>query len=139
MLRGRRAPNGTIELLIDAAMRAAAARGDREVTLGLAPLAGPVARWLRLARTISTPLYDFGGLRAFKAKLRPHAWEPVYLCAAPSGSILVAIRDSLVAFAGGSLIGFGARTLLRPRWRWWVLAAVLLGMAATAVVAWHLL
>jgi phosphatidylglycerol lysyltransferase len=114
-LRAPDAPNGTIELLVDAMMVVAAETGWHELTLGLAPLAGNVARWLRVMRRLATPLYDFAGLRAFKAKLRPHAWEPVYLCAATGGSTLVALRDSLRAFAGGNLLAFGARTLFRRR------------------------
>ena len=114
-VRSPDAPNGTVELLVDAAMRAAVAAGRGEVTLGLAPLAGGVARWLRLARWLGTPLYDFAGLRAFKAKLRPHAWEPVYLCVPPGASKLFALRDSLRAFAGGSLLAFGARTVFRSK------------------------
>ena len=50
-----------------------------------------------------------------RAKLGPHAWEPVYLCAAPGGSRLAALRDSLRAFAGGSLVGFATRSLLGRR------------------------
>jgi phosphatidylglycerol lysyltransferase len=107
LIRAPDAPNGTVELLVDAVMRAA----PHELTLGLAPLAGDVARWLRLARWAGGPFYDFEGLRRFKAKLRPHAWEPVYLCAPPGGSRMIALRDSLRAFAGGSLVGFATRTL----------------------------
>lgn len=109
LIRGRRAPNGTTELLIDAAMRAAVARGDETVTLGLAPLAGAVPRPLRLARAVSRPLYDFRGLRAFKAKLSPARWEGVYLVS--PGSPWLALHDALRAFAGGSLLRFGVRTL----------------------------
>ncbi|HUJ58197.1 MAG TPA: DUF2156 domain-containing protein [Kofleriaceae bacterium] len=112
LVRSPSAPNGTAELLVDAVMRGVE---TREVTLGLAPLAGEVARWLRFARWAGGALYDFEGLRAFKAKLRPHAWEPVYLCAAHGGSRLVALRDSLRAFAGGSLVGFASRSLFRRR------------------------
>jgi phosphatidylglycerol lysyltransferase len=113
LLRSPGAANGTSELLIDAVMRAAADAGTPEVTLGLAPLAGGIARWLRLARWLGGPLYDFEGLRAFKAKLRPHAWEPIYLCT--TGSKLLSLRDSLRAFAGGSLVSFAGRTLFRRR------------------------
>jgi hypothetical protein len=112
ILRTRTAPNGTTELLVDAAMRAAATRGDLGVTLGLAPLAGPVAPLLRLARTLTRPLYDFRGVHAFKAKLRPEHWEPVYVCAT---SPWLGLRDGLAAFAGGSLIEFGLKTLTRRR------------------------
>ncbi len=115
LVRAPSAPNGTPELLVDAVMRATVACGRREVTLGLAPLAGGVTAWLRLARWLGGPLYDFAGLRAFKTKLQPHGWEPVYLCAAPGGSTLVALRDSLRAFAGGSLVAFAGRTLFRRR------------------------
>ena len=129
LLRAPGAPNGTVEVLIDAAMRAAHARGDVAVTLGLAPLAGDVAPALRIARRISTPLYDFRGLHAFKAKLRPHTWEPVYL-AAPGGSTAIALHDSLAAFAGGSVIGFGLKTLLhRP---WLLVTAIVLALIAIA-------
>jgi len=115
LVRAPRAPNGTTELLVDAVMRAVPDLGMRELTLGLAPLAGNVATWLRFARWLGGPLYDFDGLRAFKAKLRPHRWEPIYLCAAPGSSRLMALRDSLRAFAGGSLIGFAGKSLFRRR------------------------
>jgi phosphatidylglycerol lysyltransferase len=108
LLRAPRAVNGTSELLVDAVMRATP---TPEVTLGLAPLAGNLARWLRLARFLGRPLYDFEGLRAFKAKLRPQTWEPIYLCT--TGNQLVAIRDSLRAFANGSLLAFAGRSLVR--------------------------
>jgi lysylphosphatidylglycerol synthetase-like protein (DUF2156 family) len=109
LVRSPTAPNGTPELLVDAVMRSA----PSELTLGLAPLAGQVSRWLRLARWLGGALYDFEGLRAFKAKLRPHTWEPVYLCARYSR--VIALRDSLRAFAGGSLFGFATRSLFRQR------------------------
>ena len=115
LLRAPRAPNGSAELLVDAVIREAAARRWPEVTLGLAPLAGDVAQWLRFARWAGGALYDFEGLRAFKAKLQPHVWEPVYLCASLGGSRIVALRDSLRAFAGGSLVGFALRSLARRR------------------------
>jgi phosphatidylglycerol lysyltransferase len=90
IVRSGSAPNGTAELLIDAAVSVMAARGDGYVTLGLAPLSrragvpaddGPV--WLRLllgwARAHLHRFYNFEGLEAFKAKFRPSAWEPIYL------------------------------------------------------------
>lgn len=135
LLRAPGAPNGTIELLVDAAMRAAHARDDAGVTLGLAPLSGDVAPLLRVARRVSAPLYDFRGLHAFKARLRPRAWEPVYLCA-PGGSPVVALHDGLAAFAGGSLVRFGLATLVR---RPWLLAAGLLAAALLALAALWLL
>ncbi|MBL8740037.1 MAG: DUF2156 domain-containing protein, partial [Myxococcales bacterium] len=52
LLRSPRAPNGTVELLVDAGMQRAAARGLAYVTLGLAPLAGALPRWLRIVRAL---------------------------------------------------------------------------------------
>jgi phosphatidylglycerol lysyltransferase len=112
-LRDPAAPNGTAESLVDAAMTALGEAGSRYVTLGLAPLSGPVRGWLRAARRLSSALYDFAGLRAFKAKLRPDTWEPIYLAHAPKGSSHVALVDALAAFAHGSFLRFGGATLLR--------------------------
>jgi hypothetical protein len=106
-----RAPNGTAELLVDAAMRAFAAEGSGYATMGLAPLAGAVSGWLRVARDQTRALYDFEGVRAFKAKLRPHAWEPIHLAYPAGASSTVALFDVLVAFARGSFARFGAETL----------------------------
>ncbi|QSQ12607.1 DUF2156 domain-containing protein [Myxococcus landrumensis] len=116
LLRDPEAPNGTAEAMVDAAMRAAAAEGRRYVTLGLAPLAGPVRPWLRLARACGRPLFDFEGLRAFKAKFRPDSWVPLYLAyPEPRGGVL-AMYDALRAFARGGLVRFGLATLSRrPR------------------------
>jgi phosphatidylglycerol lysyltransferase len=114
LLRDPDAPNGTAELLIDAAMNALGAEGSRYVTLGLAPLAGPISGALGLARDLFAGLYDFRGVYAFRAKLRPAAWAPIYLGHQPgrlAGSR--SLLDALVAFAGGRLTGFGLETLLR--------------------------
>jgi phosphatidylglycerol lysyltransferase len=112
LLRDPTAPNGTTELLVDVAMRAVAAEGAVHVTLGMAPLAGVDAAWLRAARALSRPLYDFDGLRAFKQKLRPDQWEPVYLVYPRGGSPLLAMYDVLRAFARGSYLRFGLATAL---------------------------
>jgi phosphatidylglycerol lysyltransferase len=113
LIRSPDAPNGTIELLIDHAMRTAILEAPCLVTLGLAPLAGAVPRALRVARRIAGGLYDFEGLRAFKAKLRPTHWTPLYLSYPAEVGALRAISDVLGAFARGGLLRFGLRTLLR--------------------------
>jgi len=112
-LRDPDAPNGTMELLIDAAMRVADDEQVRYATLGLAPLAGPVNRWLRVARKCGAALYNFGGLHAFKAKLRPQRWDPIYLSYPGGQSGLLTIYDTLAAFSRGGLLRFGLETLLR--------------------------
>lgn len=119
VLRAPGAPNGTSELLVDTAMRAAAEGGSSYATLGLAPLAGDVPPWLRLARAAGRFLYDFEGLASFKAKLCPQRWDDVFV-AHPRGTLsAVAIFDALTAFAGGSLVRFAAqsarRLLVKPR------------------------
>ena len=113
VVRDPRAPNGAAELMVDAAMRAAASEGRRYVTLGLAPLSGELAPWLRAARFWGSALFDFEGLRAFKAKLRPHAWDPIHLSWPSGTSTLWPVYDALRAFARGSFLRFGLSTLLR--------------------------
>jgi phosphatidylglycerol lysyltransferase len=112
-LRDPAAPNGTIELLVDAGMRAAVAEQVPHVTLGLVPLAGEVSSWLRAARRMGRALYDFDGLRAFKAKFKPRGWDPIFLAYPPGRSASVALFDTLTAFARGGLLRFGIQTLLR--------------------------
>jgi phosphatidylglycerol lysyltransferase len=112
-LRDPAAPNGTVELLIDAGMRAAAAEHIPYVTLGLVPLSGEIGPWLRAARRWGKSLYDFDGLRAFKAKLKPRAWDPIFLSYPRTCSGFVAMFDTLTAFARGGLLRFGLETLLR--------------------------
>ncbi len=139
LIRERTAPNGTAELLVDAAMRAAAEGECGHVTLGLAPLAGPVASWLRRIRALASPFYDFRGLHAFKAKLRPHAWQPIWLVYPRETPAAVAIYDSLRAFAQGNLFSFAARTVLRgPLPVVWTLTLLLVPWTlAMALASWQ--
>lgn len=112
LLRAPDAPNGTTELLVDAVMRWAVTTGSHWLTLGLAPLAGEVAPPLQVARRSSAFLYDFTGLHSFKAKLRPDSWAPIHLSFPPEQGAVISVIDSLAAFAGGGLLGFGLRSLL---------------------------
>ena len=128
-LRDPDAPNGTVELLVDAGMRAAAAAQIPVVTLGLVPLAGEVSSWLRAARRLGRSLYDFDGLRAFKAKFKPTAWDPIFLSYPPHHSAFVALFDTLKAFARGGLLRFGLETFLRG-------PAVVVRALAVLLVVW---
>lgn len=131
LLRDGRAPNGTAELLVDAAMHAAAKEGRSYLTLGLAPLAGAVDGWLRVARAWSSPLYDFEGLRAFKARLRPQGWDRIHLAWPERHARHWPVYDALTAFAKGSLTRFGAVTLLRrPLLLVWLLTVLLVPWTA---------
>ncbi len=113
LLRDVDAPNGTTELLVDAAMRDAAARQSGYVTLGLAPLGGDVDPRLRRVGALSSGLYDFAGLYVFKSKLKPHRWDPIHLVHPPGTLAVVALFDALTAFAHGSLGRYGLRSILR--------------------------
>jgi phosphatidylglycerol lysyltransferase len=113
LIRAPNAPNGTTELLVDRAMQEAAALGSQYLTLGLSPLAGDVPLSLHLARRYAAPLYDFGGLRAFKAKFRPDRWSPIYLSYPREQAAFAAIYHSLRAFAQRGLTSYGLETLLR--------------------------
>ncbi|MDY7227829.1 DUF2156 domain-containing protein [Hyalangium rubrum] len=132
LVRDARAPNGSVELMVDAVMRASAEEGRRYVTLGLAPLSGDVSLWLRLARLWGRALYDFEGLRAFKAKLRPHTWDPLYLAWPERGGRLWPMYDALRAFARGSFVRFGFTTALRR-------ADLLVRVLAVLLIPWTLL
>lgn len=90
-VRGWQAPNGTIELLMDTAIRTLAEGGAQYVTMGLVPLSNQGAPpeenplWLRLllkwVRAHGRRFYNFDGLEKFKAKFRPQEWEPIWAVA----------------------------------------------------------
>ncbi len=87
--RGKDSVNGTVECMIDYAMRALAKDGADYVTMGLVPLSmqGITSKfenplWLKIllrwVRAHGQRFYNFGGLEAFKGKLSPDYWEPIY-------------------------------------------------------------
>jgi phosphatidylglycerol lysyltransferase len=85
--RSPQAPNGTSELLIDAAMHRFADAGCTYSTMGLVALAdgttGANPLWLRglmhIARAHANRFYNFRGLERFRAKMHPAAWERLYV------------------------------------------------------------
>lgn len=105
------APNGTLEVLIDVAMRRAFRSGGEFLTLGMVALAGAVPRLLRMARRFGGMLYSFEGIRRTRARLHPVRWTPLYLAFPEGQSTLLTFVDLLRAFARGSLIRFGLATL----------------------------
>ena len=88
--RGAHAPNGTVESLMDFAIRAVAASGAQYVTMGIVPLSqhGEVEQlvnpqwlqWLsKWVRGHGVRFYNFEGLDQFKSKFRPMEWEPIFV------------------------------------------------------------
>lgn len=127
IVRDPDAPNGTAEALVDAVMRWAEARACEWITLGLAPLSGDVAPPLRIARARGKRLYDFEGVRAYKAKLSPRDWSPIFLAYPRGQGAVVSTVDALRAFTQGGFLRFGARSFFRgPK-------VVLFGLAALLV------
>lgn len=123
-IRGPRAPNGVIELLIDAAMRDLAAAGTEYITLGLSPLSrrsgiSPLPQpWsvqiaLAAVRVLGRHFYNFDGLDAFKAKLNPQCWEPIYALTPEPRISLHTLYAVAGAFSGASPLQLAAHTLVR--------------------------
>ncbi|MDB5325880.1 MAG: Lysylphosphatidylglycerol synthetase, domain of unknown function [Phycisphaerales bacterium] len=109
--RRRDAPNGTAELLIDAALRGFAASGCTYATLGLVVLSSHVKeqmaenpRWLRtmfsFARAHGRRFYNYDGLERFREKMRPDGWEPIYLITNTPTFTPAALYAAGAAFCG---------------------------------------
>jgi len=122
-VRGKEAPNGTVELLLDAAARAIAADGSRYLTMGLAPLSehsngtSVNPRWIRWflnwVKAHGRRFYDFDGLTAFKAKFRPHGWEPIYAVANEPSFSFRTLYAIAAAFSGRSPVALLITGLMR--------------------------
>jgi len=125
------APNGTVELMIDHAMLTIAREGCEYATLGLSPLSHradveppKLPLWLRFLlgwlRKHGQRFYNFEGLDAFKAKLRPDRWEPVYALSNEPRISLRTVYAIAGAFSGNapvSLITGGLARALRSEIR----------------------
>lgn len=110
-VRGHGAPNGTAELMIDAAVRWMIEACADYVTLGLAPLSrragddADASWWNRLAfgwaRAHGRRFYNFEGLDAFKAKFCPERWEAVYAVSNERAFSLLSLYAIGAAFTNG--------------------------------------
>ena len=88
-VRGKGAPNGTIELLVDTAIRAVGKESAQMVTMGMVPLArqaqpSPSDPWwlsftMNWVRAHGRRFYNFDGLEWFKDKFHPDRWDPIYV------------------------------------------------------------
>lgn len=124
IVRGFKAPNGTAELLIDAAMRAVRDSGATYATLGLSPLSErarlePLRQpiWLRVVlqwvRLHGARFYNFGGLEAFKSKFNPDVWEPIYAIGEGSSFSPRDLYAIAGAFSGGAPVKLVLLAVLR--------------------------
>jgi phosphatidylglycerol lysyltransferase len=124
IIRGRGAPNGTAELMIDAAVRAMAEEDSEYMTLGLSPLSrrATISRdgnplWLRWllswAQAHGRRFYNFDGLDAFKTKFHPDRWEPVFAIFNAPHFSPVALYAIAEAFTKGAPIRTVAGALLK--------------------------
>ena len=125
-------PNGTVELMIDRAMRALAEGNYDYATLGLSPLSTRAAidafdnpLWLRFligwARLHGRRFYNFDGLDAFKNKLRPANWEPIFAVSNESRLSLKTVYAIAAAFSENkpfSLIFGGLRRAFMTEIKW---------------------
>jgi phosphatidylglycerol lysyltransferase len=110
--------------MIDTAMRALAAGGYEYATLGLSPLSiradikpfrnplwlGILLAWMRRH---AQRFYNFDGLDAFKAKLRPEKWEPVFAISNEARFSLRTLYAIASAFSGNAPV----RLFLGGLWR----------------------
>ncbi|MGH7658091.1 MAG: phosphatidylglycerol lysyltransferase domain-containing protein, partial [Gemmatimonadales bacterium] len=115
IIRGRGAPNGAAELMVNAAMEQLARSGASHVSLGLAPLSrhagvpgADQSGWLslsfRVARAAGGRFYNFQGLDRFKSKMHPDGWEGVYAITDEPQFSLRSLRAIAAAFTGASPI-----------------------------------
>jgi phosphatidylglycerol lysyltransferase len=120
-VRGRSAPNGTVELMMQAAV--AAVEGE-VVTMGIVPLArkgaDPGVRnpaWLevlaRWARAHGWRFYNFQGLEWFKDKFHPDRWDPIYVISKEREFSFRTLYAVAAAFTGESPIRAIGRGLVR--------------------------
>lgn len=131
-VRGKDAPNGTAEALVDAAFRAAAGAGASYLTMGLSPLShlagegrGSDPLWLALLfrwlRAHGSRFYNFRGLEAFKSKFVPAGWEPIYaICNLPGFTprILLAIAAVFGGISPFRFVAWGIAKAVRQEAGW---------------------
>jgi phosphatidylglycerol lysyltransferase len=131
-VRGKNAPNGTIELLLASTVEAVAKHGSEYLTMGLVPLARQTwgshrfhPLWLRMAlqfvHKYGQRFYNFDGLERFKSKFSPDAWETVYAVSNEdqfSPRTLYAIAHAFSHRSPFLSVAHGAWRALRQEWQW---------------------
>ncbi len=121
MMLRHESPAGCSEALIDKVMGQLSAEGAKIVSLGMVALAGldageergrhpMLTGLLRVSAKTMGWLYNFEGLYRFRNKMKPLAWERVYVVASGPVSFWT-IRAILMAFAEGWVPRFAVRVL----------------------------
>jgi len=123
LVRGSEAPHGTMELLLDGAVRSFAAHRVEYVALGAAPLSERVAlgedtptrlrAMLRWQRAHARRFYNFEGLERFKAKFDPDRWEPVLAISGEARFSVGTLYAIAGAYCGGSPFGAFMQAIAR--------------------------
>lgn len=113
MLRDPSAPNGTVELLFDLALRTFGEQKCSYVTLGLSPFVGVSSPLIEFIRDATGYFYNFKGLYAFKTKLRPSHWQRIYLAYPKTMRPSDAVYDAITAFLPGGWARFLANTVVQ--------------------------
>ena len=130
--RGVHAPNGTVEILMDTAIRAVAASGAEYVTMGIVPLSlhalpnlGSNPNWLEIlakwVRAHGRRFYNFDGLDRFKSKFHPQEWEPIVVISKEPQFSVKTLLAIAAAFSDGSPTWAMSRAILkaaRQELRW---------------------
>jgi len=120
-------PNGSVELMMDQAVRKLGEDGFEYVTLGISPLSKrarideqPNPAWLKFLlawmRKHGQRFYNFDGLDHFKSKLMPEYWEPVYAISNEpqvSGRTMWAIASAFADNRPFSVFGLGLARAVR--------------------------
>ncbi|EHS49357.1 protein regulated by acid pH [Rhizobium sp. PDO1-076] len=102
------APKGAMDYLFISLLTRLRDQGFQHFNLGMAPLSGLSRRqvapvWDRIANTFyehGERLYNFKGLRAFKAKFHPD-WQPRYLAVSGGLNPILALVDATLLIGGG--------------------------------------
>lgn len=127
IVRGKNAPNGTAELLLEFMITHLHSIGASVVTLGLSPLSRnytspfnhPV--WLntllQFTRLYGRSMYNFDGLDAFKAKFLPAEWEPVFAITNEKDPTISTLYAIATAFSGMSPVRFVLKGVKRTLFR----------------------
>jgi len=121
------APNGTVELMMDQAIRKLGEEAFEYVTLGISPLSHRARlsgfnnpSWVKFLlawmRKHGQRFYNFDGLDHFKSKLMPEYWEPVYAISNEpqiSGRTMWAIASAFADNRPFSVFGTGLARAIR--------------------------